>query len=129
MVDWSDKIKLPIEWVYYPPYHSKYNPVEHCWGVLERHWNGALLTDIEAVREWTKSMRWDGMGWHCSECVFFGQRISSGSRINHKRNESVFNEADTNALDRAVEPGDPTRKTDIILSGESPEPKSTHRFW
>ena len=48
------------------------------------------------------------------------QGISSGSRINHKRNESVFNEADTNAVDRAVEPGDPTRKTDIILSGESP---------
>jgi len=61
MVDWSDKIQLPIELVYYPPYHSKYNPVEHCWGVLERHWNGALLTDIDAVREWTKSMRWDGI--------------------------------------------------------------------
>ena len=61
MVNWSDKIKLPIELVYYPPYHSKYNPVEHCWGVLERHWNGALLTDMEAVREWTKSMRWDGI--------------------------------------------------------------------
>ena len=61
IVDWSDKIQLPIELVYYPPYHSKYNPVEHCWGVLERHWNGALLTDFEAVREWTKTMRWDGI--------------------------------------------------------------------
>jgi len=60
IVDWSDKIKLPIELVYYPPYHSKYNPVEHCWGVLERHWNGALLTDWKTVREWTKTMRWDG---------------------------------------------------------------------
>jgi len=61
MVDWSDKIRLPIELVYYPPYHSKYNPVEHCWGVLESHWSGALLTDIDAVREWTKTMRWDGI--------------------------------------------------------------------
>lgn len=60
MVDWSDKIRLPIELVYYPPYHSKYNPVEHCWGVLESHWSGALLTDLDAVREWTKTMRWDG---------------------------------------------------------------------
>jgi hypothetical protein len=61
MVDWSDTLQLPIELVYYPPYHSKYNPVEHCWGVLESHWSGALLTDLEAVREWTKTMRWDGI--------------------------------------------------------------------
>jgi hypothetical protein len=61
LVDWSDKIQLPIELVYYPPYHSKYNPVEHCWGVLECHWSGALLTDIDTVREWTKSMRWSGI--------------------------------------------------------------------
>jgi hypothetical protein len=61
MVNWSDKIRLPIELVYYPPYHSKYNPVEHCWGVLETHWSGALLTDRDTVREWTKTMRWGGM--------------------------------------------------------------------
>ena len=60
IVEFSDKIQMPIELVYYPPYHSKYNPVEHCWGVLENHWNGALLTDIETVKEWSKSMRWAG---------------------------------------------------------------------
>ena len=60
MVDWSDTIKLPIELVYYPPYHSKYNQVEHCQSVLESHWSGALLTDWATVREWTKTMRWDG---------------------------------------------------------------------
>jgi hypothetical protein len=58
VVDWVDKIKLPVELVYYPPCHSKYNPVEHCWGVLEKHWSGALLTDITTVLEWTKTMRW-----------------------------------------------------------------------
>ena len=61
IVDFSDKIRLPIELVYYPPYHSKYNSVEHCWGVLESHWSGALLTGLDAVREWTKTMRWDGI--------------------------------------------------------------------
>jgi len=59
IVEFSDKTKLSIELVYYPPYHSKYNAVEHCWGVLERHWNGTLLTDFETVRQWTKTMRWD----------------------------------------------------------------------
>ena len=61
MVEFADAIRLTIELVYYPPYHSKYNPVEHCWGVLESHWSGALLTDIDVVSEWTKSMRWDGV--------------------------------------------------------------------
>ena len=65
---WVDKIKLPIELVYYPPYHSKYNPVEHCWGVLERHWNGALLSSAEVVCEWTKTMRWAGIAPNV--CVF-----------------------------------------------------------
>ena len=31
------------------------------WGVLELHWSGALLTDMEVVGEWTKTMRWDGV--------------------------------------------------------------------
>jgi len=26
--------------VYYPPYHSKYNPIERCWSALEKKWNG-----------------------------------------------------------------------------------------
>ncbi|MCP3881324.1 MAG: hypothetical protein GY701_23470, partial [Sulfitobacter sp.] len=34
---------LDIHLVYYPPYHSKYNPIERCWGALEKHWNGAIL--------------------------------------------------------------------------------------
>ncbi len=61
IVDWSDEIQMPIELVYYPPYHSKYNPVEHCWGVLESHWSGTLLTCLDDVREWTKTMWWDGI--------------------------------------------------------------------
>jgi hypothetical protein len=61
MVEFVDKYILTIELVYYPPYHSKYNPVEHCWGVLESHWSGALLTDWNTVGEWTKTMRWSAM--------------------------------------------------------------------
>ena len=28
MVDWVDQIGKPVQLLYYPPYHSKYNPVE-----------------------------------------------------------------------------------------------------
>jgi hypothetical protein len=48
LVRWAQATQLTIELVYYPPYHSKYNPIERCWGVLEVYWNGELL-DSEAV--------------------------------------------------------------------------------
>ena len=47
---------LRIRLVYYPPYHSKYNPIERRWSFLERHWNGALLNSVSTVMEWTKSL-------------------------------------------------------------------------
>ena len=28
--------------LYYPPYHSKYNPVERCWGILEKRQSACL---------------------------------------------------------------------------------------
>lgn len=40
MVEFVDQTGLSVRLVYYPPYHSKYNPIERCWGVLENHWNG-----------------------------------------------------------------------------------------
>ena len=47
--------------LYYPPYHSKYNPIERCWGILELHWNGTQLRDVDTMLEWTKSMAWKGL--------------------------------------------------------------------
>ena len=38
-----------------------YNPVERCWGILEKHWNGAKLTNSETMLAWAKSMTWKGI--------------------------------------------------------------------
>ena len=43
-----------------PPYHSKYNPIERCWGILEQHWNGVLLDAIDSVLEFAATMTWKG---------------------------------------------------------------------
>jgi hypothetical protein len=32
LIEFADRIGLEIRLVYYPAYHSKYNPIEHCWG-------------------------------------------------------------------------------------------------
>ena len=51
---------LRISLAYYPPYHSKYNPVERCWGILENYWNGALLDSVEAVLGYATNMTYKG---------------------------------------------------------------------
>ena len=45
---------------YYPPYHSKDNSIERCWGALEMPWNGSLLDSVEAVVGFAGSMTWNG---------------------------------------------------------------------
>ena len=58
LVQFADHIGQPIQLLYYPPYHSKYNPIERCWGIVEVHWNGTKLVDVETRLEWAKSMTW-----------------------------------------------------------------------
>jgi hypothetical protein len=33
MIDFADKNNLEIVLAYYPPYYSKYNSIERCWGM------------------------------------------------------------------------------------------------
>lgn len=58
MVEFADRNNLEIGLVYYPPYHSKYNPIERCWGILEMHWNGTLLESVDTVLAWARTMTW-----------------------------------------------------------------------
>ena len=60
VVDFAGKYGLVVQLAYYPPYHSKYNPIERCWGILEMHWNGSLLNSVAAVLGYARSMTWKG---------------------------------------------------------------------
>jgi transposase len=62
LVEFSDANNIEIELAYYPPYHSKYNPVERLWGVLENHWRGELLTSIDKTLGLTRTMTYRGIG-------------------------------------------------------------------
>jgi len=61
MTEFADKTGLRIRLVYYPPYHSKYNAVERCWGILEEHWNGEILDSVGKVINWAVTMTWKGI--------------------------------------------------------------------
>jgi Rhodopirellula transposase DDE domain len=61
MVQFADRSGLEIRLVYYPPYHSKYNPIERCWSALEQKWNGVLLNCLEVVLQCALRMTWKGL--------------------------------------------------------------------
>lgn len=61
MVQFSQITKLKVHLVYYPPYHSKYNPIERCWAALENYWNGTVLDSIETTLHWAANMTWKGI--------------------------------------------------------------------
>jgi hypothetical protein len=61
IIEFADKNNLEIVLAYYPPYYSKYNPIERCWGILENHWSATLLDTKEITLEWAKTMTWKGI--------------------------------------------------------------------
>jgi transposase len=60
LIDLVDATGLEVRLVYYPPYHSKYNPIERCWSALEKKWGGALLTSLAVILSWASRMTWKG---------------------------------------------------------------------
>ena len=60
LTQFVDQFQLTVDLAYYPPYHSKYNPIERVWGVLEQHWNGSLLDSCHTVLQFAQSMTFRG---------------------------------------------------------------------
>lgn len=60
LLDFAQRYQITIRLAYYPPYHSKYNPVERYWGILEQHWNGSLLDTVDTVIQYARTMTWKG---------------------------------------------------------------------
>ena len=38
----------------------KYNPIERTWGILENHWNGSILDEIDTGLNFARTMTWKG---------------------------------------------------------------------
>jgi hypothetical protein len=56
LVGLAQRAQITIQLAYYPPYHSKYNPVERTFGWLEQHWRGSLLDSVETVTRFAESL-------------------------------------------------------------------------
>lgn len=61
LVEFADWSGLELHLIYYPPYHSKYNPIERCWSSLQKKWNGVLLICWTIVQKCAERMKWNGI--------------------------------------------------------------------
>ena len=59
LVDFAIQHEVSISLIYYPPYHSKYNPIERVWGVLENHWKGQVLDSVEKILGLARTMTYN----------------------------------------------------------------------
>jgi hypothetical protein len=58
LLGFTREYQVGVRLACYPPYHSKYNPIERCWGALEQHWSGSLLDSIPVALRFAQTMTW-----------------------------------------------------------------------
>jgi hypothetical protein len=61
LVEFSARWETKVQLAYYPPYHSKYNPIERVFGVLENYWNGDPLRSVEKALGMAEGMTYKGV--------------------------------------------------------------------
>ena len=61
LVEFSARENITIQLAYYPPYHSKYNPIERVFGVLENYWNGDPLRTVDKALGLARGMTYKGV--------------------------------------------------------------------
>ncbi len=49
---------LKVHLLYYPPYHSKYNPIERVWAAVEQYWNPTILSTVEYALNTLRNVKW-----------------------------------------------------------------------
>ena len=86
---------LKIHLLYYPPYHSKYNPIERVWAALENYWNGTLLTSVSNVVNTIQNMTWKGIA---PLVVFVDKDYKKGVTLDKKQMQQRERYLDRNDL-------------------------------
>lgn len=85
----SIKYNVFMELVYYPPYHSKYNKIEHYWGVLQRSWSGLILDTLDKAIGVINTTTWSGIP---SKGHLSTKEYEKGLKVNEKELEELIKE-------------------------------------
>lgn len=79
MVAFAKAIGIPIQLVYYPPYHSKYNMIERFWAALENYWSSLVLDTVQNTIGIAKNIVWKAMN---PIVDFFDKEYQNGVTVN-----------------------------------------------
>jgi len=85
--EFSVKYNIIVKLAYYPPYHSKYNPIERVWGGLEQHWNGDILDTQETVIKFALNFVWAEKNVHvkvCNKIYETGKKLTTKAMALHE---------------------------------------------
>ena len=88
IVEFSDASGLEVTLAYFPPYHSKYNPIERYWGGLEKSWNGYLLDSTENILKRASAFAWKGV---CATAKIFHSSYPKGITLAGKEKKILEN--------------------------------------
>ena len=132
LVRFSDRHRLTLELAYYPSYRSKYNRIERCWGILENHWNGALLSTIATTLRVGKD---HDVARHSTACASAGSGVSDGREAQESHLPSGGRTVGAIGNASKVEPGDsPGQRVDhfplaaLFTLGMDSDDTRIHRF-
>ena len=104
MTEFSKKIKMPIQMVYYPPYHSKYNIIERFWAAVENYWAPLVLDTISNTIQIVKNVAWKGMNPIVS---FISKTYEKGVKVTEK---------ELKIIEKSIQRNPVLRKWDFVIN-------------
>jgi hypothetical protein len=113
MIEFAWKFGVTVLLCYYPPYHSKYNPIERCWGILENYWRGELLDSEAAVLGYAGQMTYNGKHPHVQKV---GKEYKTGVRLSRK---------ELDELEQFVQRTEGLEKWFVVIPPIPPNPDQT----
>jgi hypothetical protein len=81
MMEFACLTNLNIHLIYYPPYHSKYNPIERVWAALEQYWNGTILSSVDKVVKTIENVKWKKVNL---KAIFYDKQYQQGIKLSDK---------------------------------------------
>ena len=108
MIEFSDWSGLEVQLVYYPPYHSKYNPIERCWSSLHQKCNGGLLKCWDVVQASALRMTWKQ------------QHPNVFKNDNDYPTGVIVPKQEMMQLNKRLQRSDSLRKYDILITPKTP---------
>lgn len=86
MCQFAVEQNIGIKLCYYPPYHSKYNPIERVWGGLEQHWNSDILDSKSTVFKFVESFTWASKK---ARVFFWKKNYQTGKKLTVKAMKKI----------------------------------------